>query len=101
MKNLEIDQELIDDLRAVLRRAEDLVEATADTPGEKLKVARERLSHGIAGVRDQWTHLEDRATQIARRSGQVIRDHPYETAGTGILLLGCVAFAVLLWQRTK
>ena len=71
------------DLTSLAEDAKDLLAATADVAGEKVVLARKRLSDSLASVRD--TIIEN-----ARSADQAVRENPYKVigvaAGVGVLI---------------
>lgn len=91
-----MNQQLVDDLKVVLQRAEELLETTSDASGERLKAARRKLSKAVKSAGKEWSRLSDRAGDAVRASGQLVKEHPYESAGGGLLLLALVVGVVWL-----
>jgi ElaB/YqjD/DUF883 family membrane-anchored ribosome-binding protein len=88
---------LAQDLHVLVRDTEELLAATADQAGEKVKELRKRLSAALESAKDTAVELEERAVesvkQGARSTDRVIRDHPYESIGIAFgvgLLIGVV-----------
>jgi ElaB/YqjD/DUF883 family membrane-anchored ribosome-binding protein len=82
---------LVQDLKTVLRDAEDLIKATAGELGDKTKEARQRLTATVESARSSLTDLENRAVASARATDKLIREHPYPSIGVAVglgLLLG-------------
>jgi ElaB/YqjD/DUF883 family membrane-anchored ribosome-binding protein len=82
---------LVNDLKVVVRDAEELLKATAGEMGDKAKVARERLSHALDNARKSCQNLEQRAMESAKATDEIVRQHPYETIGVALgvgLLIG-------------
>lgn len=101
MKSTQINERLIDDLKAVLQQAEELLEATSGSSGSGLDKAREKLGASVELLRNQWGELSDRAVDAARTSRRIVREHPYETAGGGLALVAAAVGLVWLWQRLR
>jgi ElaB/YqjD/DUF883 family membrane-anchored ribosome-binding protein len=96
-----MNKQLVDDLKVVLQEAEELLAATAGASGNTLDAARRKLSDGVDLLRGECAHLQRKAAAAARASGQLVKEHPYETAGAGLTLMAIVAVAVWLWQRPR
>lgn len=77
---LRTDQ-LVQDLKNVVRDAEDLMKATAGEVGEKARAARERLAAAVDSARETCTQLEEKAIAGAKATDRVIREHPYQSLG--------------------
>ncbi|KAB2671604.1 MAG: DUF883 domain-containing protein [Verrucomicrobia bacterium] len=85
------------DLHLLVRDTEELLAATADQAGDKVKELRKRLTAALESAKDTAVDLEERAIESvkegARSTDRVIRDHPYESIGIALgvgLLLGVV-----------
>ncbi len=83
-------EKLVQDLKTVVRDADDLMRATAGEVSEKAKEARQRLTAALASARESCGHWEEKAVAGAKATDRVIREHPYESLGVafgvGILL---------------
>jgi ElaB/YqjD/DUF883 family membrane-anchored ribosome-binding protein len=82
---------LMQDFKVVVQDAESLAKATASDLGDKAKEARVRLNASLESAKANFRKLEERATEGARATDQVIRSHPYESVGVAFgvgLLLG-------------
>jgi ElaB/YqjD/DUF883 family membrane-anchored ribosome-binding protein len=76
--------DLADDAKALLA-------ATADVAGEKVAAARHRLATALEKGKEAWGRVQEKAYEGAKEVDQVVRKHPYETAGVAFglgLLLG-------------
>ena len=87
----EVSREKVkEDLRALMRDAEDLLKATAGDMSEKTKEVRSRLAQAIETAKGTCHRLEEKTIAAAKATDKVIRDHPYESIGVafgvGILL---------------
>jgi ElaB/YqjD/DUF883 family membrane-anchored ribosome-binding protein len=86
-------EKLVQDLKAVVRDAEDLIKATAGELGEKTKEARQRLTNAVQSAQNTLTDVEARARAGARATDRLIRENPYPSLGVaffGGLLLGAL-----------
>lgn len=101
MGSKDITQQLVNDLKVVLERAEELLETTSDASGESLKAARRKLSKAVKSLGKEWSLLSERAADAARASGRMVKEHPYESAGGGLVLLAVVVGALWLWKRSR
>jgi ElaB/YqjD/DUF883 family membrane-anchored ribosome-binding protein len=84
---------LVQDLKTVVRDAEDLIKATAGELSEKTKEARQRLSGAVQSAQNTLTNIETRAREGARATDRLIRENPYPSLGIaffGGLLLGAL-----------
>ncbi|CAF0689769.1 DUF883 family protein [Candidatus Methylacidithermus pantelleriae] len=91
-------EKLAQDLRELIRDAEDLLRLTANEVGDAARDLRERLSSKISELRGDLGQVEDtlreRAAAGARETDRLIREHPYESVAVAFVvgfLLGVVA----------
>jgi len=86
-------EQIVKDLKAVARDAEELVRATAGEVSEKARDARARLSAAVEKAKLNCQQWEEKALQGAKATDKVIREHPYESIGVAFgvgVLLGVV-----------
>jgi ElaB/YqjD/DUF883 family membrane-anchored ribosome-binding protein len=91
MTTKEANHRLTNDVRAVMRDAEDLLKATAGEAGEKVKEVRSRLATALESAKESCEHLQEKAVKTAKATDHVIREHPYESIGIALgvgLLIG-------------
>jgi ElaB/YqjD/DUF883 family membrane-anchored ribosome-binding protein len=91
MTTYEANQQLVEDLKRVIRDAEELLKATAGEAGEKIKEIRSRLSAALESAKATCGRLQDQTVQAAKTTDRMIREHPYETIGIAFgvgLLIG-------------
>jgi len=84
---------LVEDLKAVVRDAEDLIRVTADDLGDKTREARDRLNEAIDSAKDHVDEVEATAAAGAKATDELIREHPYPSLGIAFgigLLLGVI-----------
>jgi ElaB/YqjD/DUF883 family membrane-anchored ribosome-binding protein len=77
-----------EDLRVLVRDAEDLLKATAGDVSEKAKEARARLTEALARAK---TSCAEKSVAAAKATDKMIREHPYESIGVAFgvgLLVG-------------
>jgi ElaB/YqjD/DUF883 family membrane-anchored ribosome-binding protein len=87
-------ERLINDFKAVIRDAEELLKATADQTGDKIDSVRARAKENIDNARQKLDELEDdvaaRARAAYKATDQMVHDNPWQTAavaaGVGLLL---------------
>jgi ElaB/YqjD/DUF883 family membrane-anchored ribosome-binding protein len=72
---------LVDDLKTVVRDAEDLMKATAGQVGEKVGEVRSRLAAALETAKATCQRLEEKTIAAAKATDRTIRDHPYESIG--------------------
>ena len=85
---------LMDDLRAVIADAEELLALTKDQAGEGAARLRERVQARLLRARDRLGDLQDSALERARAAGLAADDYVHErpwqavgiAAGVGVLI---------------
>lgn len=87
----EANERLVADVKLLVRDAEDLLKATAEEAGEKMKEVRERLARAVASAKETCETLQETSVRAAKATDNVIREHPYESIGIAFglgLLIG-------------
>lgn len=87
-------EKVMEDIRALLRDAEELLKVTTDDVNDKVKDARAKLAQAIENARGTYGHLEARTMAAARATDEVIRSHPYQSIGYAFglgLIVGVLA----------
>jgi ElaB/YqjD/DUF883 family membrane-anchored ribosome-binding protein len=82
-----------EDLRVLVRDAEELLKATAGDVSEKAKEARSRLAETLEKAKATCHRLQSKTVAAAKATDKIIRDHPYESIGVAFglgLLIGVV-----------
>jgi ElaB/YqjD/DUF883 family membrane-anchored ribosome-binding protein len=87
-------ERLMDDLKTLVRDAEDLLKVTADQVSDKAKEARSRVATALQQAKSTCQELEQRSMATAKAAGgaadEVIRGHPYEATavafGIGLVI---------------
>ncbi len=85
---------LVQDFRAVVADAEELLRATASQAGEKVAAARERIQDSLHNAKVKLAEAEDvivqRSKQAARATDDFVRESPWQAvgaaAGVGLLI---------------
>ena len=85
---------LVQDMKAVIADAEDLLRATANQAGEKISVARERIEDSLHQAKVKLAEAEalvsERAKEAARYTDEYVHENPWRAigvaAGIGLLL---------------
>lgn len=76
---------LVQDFRAVVADAEELLKATANQAGEKVAVARERIQDSLHAAKVKLAEAEDiivlRSRQAARATDDFVRENPWQAVG--------------------
>jgi ElaB/YqjD/DUF883 family membrane-anchored ribosome-binding protein len=91
MTTTEANEQLVRDLKAVVRDAEELMKATAGQAGEKLAEVRSRLATALESAKGTCDNLGARTSEAAKATDRCIREHPYQTIGVALgvgLVLG-------------
>jgi ElaB/YqjD/DUF883 family membrane-anchored ribosome-binding protein len=88
-------EKLAQDLRTLVRDAEEMLKATAGDVGEKMgehaKAARSRLAAALESAKATCHQWEEKAVAGAKAADRAIRTHPYESIGIAFgvgLLIG-------------
>ena len=83
-------ERLVEDLRSLVRDAEELLKSGAEEVGGKAAELRARLQTSLDKAKDTCRKLEGHALEGAKAADRVIRSHPYESLGiafgVGVLL---------------
>ena len=76
---------LVQDFRAVVADAEELLKATASQAGEKVAMARERIQDSLHQAKVKLAEAEDiivqRSKQAARATDDYVRENPWQAVG--------------------
>jgi len=86
--------DIFEDLRAVVRDAEQLLRATDGQAGEKIAEIRARAEESLGGAKERLRNtadaMEEKARTAARTTDDYVRDNPWRAvgiaAGVGFLL---------------
>lgn len=81
MTTQEANQRLVADLKVIMRDAGELLKATANDAGEKIKEARVRLTAALESAQASCERLQQSTVEAAKATDRVIREHPYESIG--------------------
>jgi len=84
-------EKLLNDLKAVVRDGEELLQVRIEDLSEKGLQARERLMAALEVARETRLKLQQQASAGVAATDRVIRGHPYESVGIAFaagLLLG-------------
>ncbi len=75
----------VQDFRAVVADAEELLRATASQAGEKVAVARERIQDSLHNAKVKLAEAEDvivqRSKQAARATDDFVHENPWQAVG--------------------
>lgn len=86
-------ERLLQDLKAVVRDGEILLQSGVNELSERGAAAREKLAATLEMARETGRKLEERARAGAETTDRAIREHPYESLGIAFgvgLLLGLI-----------
>jgi ElaB/YqjD/DUF883 family membrane-anchored ribosome-binding protein len=84
-------EQLVTDLKRVVRDSEELLQATAGAVGDKAEEVRERLGDALESAKRTCHRLEEKAIESAKAGDRVVREHPYQSIGAAFgigLLIG-------------
>lgn len=75
------EKRLASHLDAVVRDAEELMNATAGQTGEQVSELRSRLTAALESAKATCQRLEEKTIAAAKATDQTIREHPYQSIG--------------------
>jgi ElaB/YqjD/DUF883 family membrane-anchored ribosome-binding protein len=86
--------QLVQDLKTVMRDAEALIKATSSQTGEKVQEVRARAEESLRQAKVRLSEIEDeamrRAREVAGATEEYVRENPWQSvgvaAGIGLLL---------------
>ena len=82
-------EKLVQDLKAVVSDAEELLKATAQQTGEKIAVVRakaeESLKAAKARIAQEGAAAADRAKVAAKKTDEFVKENPWQAVGIGAL----------------
>lgn len=88
---------LADELRNVVRQAEELLRAVGEDSGEVMSTLRSRVHDAVDTAKSRLSDLEEQAGETTRRAASAaedfIRENPWTTVGVAVgvgLLLGAL-----------
>ncbi len=85
--NLSSQEKLVQDIRAVIADAEDILKATADQTGEKIANLRARIQDRLLDARIRLSNAEEilveRTRAAARAADDYVHDNPWQAVGIG------------------
>lgn len=94
MTTTETSERLMDDLKAVMRDAEELMKATSGQTGEIIGDVRNRLTAAMNAAKSTCHRLEEKTVQAAKATDHCIREHPYESLGVAFGVGMLIGFLV-------
>lgn len=80
-------ERLVDDLKMVIKDAEDLLKNTRQQAGEGYQAARARFESTLGSARTSLSSLEENLTETAREAmdtaDKYVQSHPWQSVGAG------------------
>lgn len=80
-------EKLMQDFRAVVTDAEELLRATTGLAGEKVSAARERIQENLAAAKVRLSAAEEamvaKTRQAARATDEYVHENPWRAVGIG------------------
>lgn len=90
-------EKLVNDLKAVIADAEDMLHATASEAGDRVADLRARISDRLHDARLRLSEAEavllDKTRQAARATNDYVHESPWQSVGIGVgvgFLLGFI-----------
>jgi ElaB/YqjD/DUF883 family membrane-anchored ribosome-binding protein len=83
---------LVEDMKAVVNDAEELLKATAGQTGDKINAVRARAEENLRTVRRKLSELEDDVVERAKTAAKVTDDLVHEKPWESIAITAGVAF---------
>ena len=80
------------DLDTISDYANDLMTATAELTGEKVEIARKRLSQALEQGKETYDEVREQALSSVRVVDDFISDNPYAAAGIGVAIGVAIGF---------
>jgi ElaB/YqjD/DUF883 family membrane-anchored ribosome-binding protein len=78
-------EKLMQDMRAVVNDAEELLRATAGQAGDKVAAARERIQANLAVAKERLTEAEhavvEKTKQAAKATDEYVHENPWKAVG--------------------
>ncbi|HET7833799.1 MAG TPA: DUF883 family protein [Gallionella sp.] len=95
IKSADVSKEkLMQDLRAVVADADELLRATAGQAGEKVAAVRERVQENVAAAKQRLASMEDEAMERARQAAKVTDEYVHDNPWTAIGVAASVGIIV-------
>lgn len=87
MRSSKPTDQLIEDLQAVIKDAEVLIENSAAPLGEEFKSAKARFENTLANAKNEAVRLQqlvvDKAKDAAQSTDSYVREKPWQAVGLG------------------
>ncbi len=95
IKSADVSKEkLMQDLRAVVADADELLRATAGQAGEKVAAVRERVQENVAAAKQRLATMEDEAMERARQAAKVTDEYVHDNPWTAIGVAASVGIII-------
>jgi len=92
---------LLDDLKAVVNDADELLKATAGQAGERMSEARSRAEASVRAARKRMSGLQDdvvaQTKEVADQADAYVRKNPWQAVG--IALAAGVIVGLMIGRR--
>ena len=92
---------LLDDLKAVVNDADELLKATAGQAGERMSEARSRVEASVRAARKRMSDLQDdvvaQTKEVADQADAYVRKNPWQAVG--IALAAGVIVGLMIGRR--
>jgi len=87
-------EQLVDDLKVVMRDAEALIKATSTQTGDKIQEVRARAEESLRQAKGRLVEVQEealrRTREVADAAEEYVRDNPWQSlgiaAGVGLVL---------------
>ena len=93
--------QLVDDMKAVIADAEELLKATASATGERIGAARARAEETLKSARSRLSEFNseilDQAKDAAKATDDYVHEHPWHAVG--IAAVAGILVGVLVSRR--
>ena len=79
--------DIIDDLRAIIRDAEELLRATEDQVGDRIAEVRARAEESLSGAKERLRDLGggvDKARSAARSADKYVHENPWAAVAIAV-----------------
>ncbi len=80
---------LVQDLKAVVNDAEELLRATAQQTGEKIAAVRAKAEESLKAAKSRIAQegmvVTEKAKYVAKTTDQFVKDNPWQAVGIGAL----------------
>lgn len=82
-------EQLVEDMKAVISDAEELLKATAGAAGERVGAARARAEETIRAAKDKLGQFDgaiDRAKDMAKTADEYVHENPWGAVGVAAVV---------------